>query len=304
MHRLKLLAGDLDSNNVDLLFDEPMSRHTTFKIGGPADLMAVPHTPVDLQDILSACARHGVPFFLLGNGSNLLVGDGGIEGVVIKTDTYLTRISRQGDNTLRAECGAMLTAVASTAQRQGLSGLEFSFGIPGTIGGAVCMNAGAYGGEMADVVRSVRCFTREGEELTLTGEELGFGYRSSAFSGGEYIAAEVVMELLGGDTGEIRARMEEFKRQRVLKQPLEYPSAGSVFKRPEGHFAGRLIELSGLKGTRIGGAQVSEKHAGFVINRGGATCDDVRRLIAHIQQTVLRDHGVALECEVRLVGRL
>jgi len=276
--------------------DEPMSRHTSFHIGGPAALMAIPADREQAVQALRCAAQAGVQPFFLGNGSNLLVSDEGVDRFLIKLTPAVQGISREG-NCLIAGAGITLARLAVFARDEGLSGLEFAHGIPGCLGGALTMNAGAYGGEMAQVVRSVTCLNRNGEEETVT--EFDFGYRRSAFSDGTRLILSARLELVPGDRAAIGARMEELMARRQEKQPLEYPSAGSVFKRPEGHFAGALVEQCGLKGLTVGGAQVSEKHAGFIINRGGATCRDVRELVAQIQNIVLQRTGVELEMEIR-----
>ena len=277
--------------------EEPMSRHTSFRIGGPAALMALPRTGEQARAALEAAKEAGVEPFFLGNGSNLLVPDGGVERFLLKT-TGLDWVEREG-NGLTAGGGVTLARLARFALEEGLTGLEFAGGIPGTLGGAVTMNAGAYGGEMKDLVRSVKCLNGAGEEEQVT--RLDFGYRRSAFSNGERMILSARLELRPGDREAIRSRMEELSAQRQAKQPLEYPSAGSMFKRPPGHFAAALIDQCGLKGLTVGGAQVSEKHAGFVVNRGGATCADVLALVEQVKARVLAETRVALEMEVRVL---
>ena len=277
--------------------EEPMSRHTSFRIGGPAALMALPRTGEQARAALEAAKEAGVVPFFLGNGSNLLVPDGGVERFLLKT-TGLDWVEREG-NCLTAGGGVTLARLARFALEEGLTGLEFAGGIPGTLGGAVTMNAGAYGGEMKDLVRSVKCLNGAGEEEQVT--RLDFGYRRSAFSNGERMILSARLELRPGDREAIRSRMEELSAQRQAKQPLEYPSAGSMFKRPPGHFAAALIDQCGLKGLTVGGAQVSEKHAGFVVNRGGATCADVLALVEQVRARVLAETRVALEMEVRVL---
>ncbi len=284
-----------------LLPDEPMSAHTTFKIGGPADLLCVPDGEEGLRGILSVCRETETPFFLMGNGSNLLVSDLGIRGVVIKTQDGLADIIVESDAVVCGS-GVLLSRVAVAAMRHSLTGLEFAHGIPGTAGGAVFMNAGAYGGEMKDVVNETRWMDGNGKVHTLSAGEHGFGYRRSVFSANGGMILSTRFSLQKGDEDAIRGRMEELSRLRREKQPMEMPSAGSVFKRPEGYFAGKLIDDCGLRGHRIGGAQVSGKHCGFIVNTGGATADDVLRLIEHIQSEVQKGFGVTLECEVRRVG--
>lgn len=285
---------------LEVLREEPMARHTTFRVGGPARRMVRPASPEEAAALLELAEAEHWPVLVVGNGSNLLAADEGIDALVLHTGN-LDQVERTGERVLQAGAGLSLARLASFAQRESLGGLEFAHGIPGSLGGAVCMNAGAYGGEMRQVVTSATAwFPGEGVR-TLTAEELDFGYRHSVFSGrrGVVLSARLSLEPRDGD--EIRALMEELGRRRREKQPLELPSAGSTFKRPEGHYAGSLIESCGLKGARVGGAQVSTKHAGFVVNTGGATCADVLALIAHIQAVVFAQTGVRLEPEVRVV---
>ena len=283
---------------LELRVDEPMSRHISFRVGGPAALMALPTTVEQAQLCVKTALSLGVEPFFLGNGSNLLVPDEGIRRFLIKPVPGLNQISLEG-NTITAGCGVTLARLAMFARDNDLTGLEFAHGIPGSLGGAVFMNAGAYGGEMAQVVRSVTCLNAEGEIETVT--DFDFGYRHSAFSDGKRLILSATMELQPGDRAAITTRMDELAAQRQSKQPLEFPSAGSMFKRPVGHFAGALIEQSGLKGFTVGGAQVSEKHAGFVINAGGATCADVLELVRQVQIRVMENFGVELEMEVRVL---
>ena len=283
------------------LTDEPMSRHTTFRAGGPADIYIEPSGVEELKQVLDICREENVAYTIIGNGSNLLVADHGYEGFVLKA-CGLDQV-REVNRRLRAESGITLARLANAALGRGLTGLEFAHGIPGTLGGAVVMNAGAYGGEMVQVLTAVTYLDGAGEEHTLPAAACALTYRHSRFSDRpDWLVLEAELELRPGDGEAIRARMDELAAKRREKQPLEWPSGGSTFKRPEGHFAAALIEGCGLKGVGIGGAQVSEKHAGFVVNRGGATADDVRRLMALVQETVLRETGVALEPEVRLLG--
>jgi len=282
---------------MEVLCDEPMALHTTFRVGGPARRIARPSSPEEAAALLELAEAEGWPTLVLGNGSNLLAADSGLDTLVIHTGR-MDGLERAGERTIRAGAGLSLARLASFAQREGLGGLEFAHGIPGSLGGAVRMNAGAYGGEMRQVVRSVTAwFPGEGVRQ-LAAEELDFGYRHSVFceKRGAVLAAELALEERDRDA--IRARMEELGRRRREKQPLEYPSAGSTFRRPQGHFAGELIDRCGLRGARVGGAQVSEKHAGFLINTGGATCADVLALIAHVQRVVREKTGVELEPEV------
>ncbi len=284
---------------LEILKDEPMSRHTTFHIGGPVKRFVRPAKTSELAELLDAADAEGWPVLLLGNGSNLLVSDQGIDALAIHTGR-LDSVER-AENTLLAEAGISLARLASFAQKEELSGLEFAHGIPGSLGGAVCMNAGAYGGEMSQALRSVTAWFPGRGVVTLDRSKLEFGYRRSIFTQRGGTVLNAVLELTEGDGKQIKAQMDDLNRRRREKQPLEFPSAGSTFKRPEGHFAGALIEQCGLKGTQVGGAQVSEKHAGFVINTGGASCDDVLRLIELIRQTVKKQTGVELEPEVRIV---
>ena len=283
---------------LELRMDEPMSRHTSFRVGGPAALIALPKTVEEAQACIKTAVSLGVEPFFLGNGSNLLVPDEGVQRFLIKPVPGLNQIVRDG-NTITAGSGVTLARLAMFARDNDLTGLEFAHGIPGSLGGAVFMNAGAYGGEMAQVVRSVTCLNIDGEIETVT--DFDFGYRKSIFSDGKRLILSAVMALQPGDRATITARMDELAAQRQSKQPLEFPSAGSMFKRPVGHFAGALIEQSGLKGFTVGGAQVSEKHAGFVINAGGATCSDVLELVRQVQMRVMEKFGVELEMEVRVL---
>ncbi len=282
--------------------DEPMARHTTFKIGGPADLLVTAETLSQLRGILAAGRELELPVQILGNGSNLLVSDKGIRGVVIQLAGDFMTVKKEGNTGICCGAGASLASACIFARDNDLTGLEFAWGIPGSAGGAAYMNAGAYGGEMKDVLCSCEHMTPEGELVTLKGEELNLSYRHSAYSGGKNVILFLHMELEKGHHSAIAARMEELMNRRKEKQPYEMPSAGSIFKRPEGYFAGTLIEQCGLKGCSVGGAQVSPKHAGFIVNTGGATCRDVQALIERIQETVLRETGVSLECEVRACG--
>ena len=286
---------------LELRREEPMARHTTFRVGGPARLMALPREKKEIKAAVQAAAALGVTPFFLGNGSNLLVADAGYDGFVIKTGGL--HQTREINRRLRAECGIPLSRLAMAALGRGLTGLEFAHGIPGSLGGAVVMNAGAYGGEMVQVLTAVTYLDEHGQEHSLPAEECHLTYRHSIFTDHPaWLVLEAEMELEQGDAGEIRAKLEALAQRRKSKQPLEYPSAGSTFKRPAGHFAAALIEQCGLKGLTVGGAQVSEKHAGFVINRGGATCADILKLTEQIKETVLRETGVTLELEIRTLG--
>lgn len=283
-----------------ILCDEPMSRHTTFRVGGPADYYVIPK-PEQAAAVLELCRREQMPCTVIGNGSNLLVGDGGIRGVVLAFAKPAAQIRVEGRRIV-AGAGALLSQVAREAQNSGLDGFAFAAGIPGSLGGAVVMNAGAYGGEMKNVLVSARVLTEDGQERTLSCEELDLSYRHSCIQERHMIVLEATLELYPGEPEEIRAQMEELRRRRVEKQPLEYPSAGSTFKRPEGYFAGKLIMDAGLAGCTVGGAQVSAKHCGFVINAGGATASDLMELISLVRQRVRERFGVALELEVRCIG--
>ena len=296
------ITGILDIAGEDAVLErECMKRHTTFRIGGEADLFVSPESETDLVRVLMYCRRNHIPYYVVGNGSNLLVSDEGYRGVIVQVSRNLSEIMVSGD-VIEAQAGAMLSTVAHKALEASLTGMEGLSGIPGTLGGALVMNAGAYGSEMKDIVRSVRVLDGEGRIMELTCEQMEFGYRSSAAQRQNLVILSAALKLQNGVKEEITAKMEEFKHRRQEKQPLDLPSAGSTFKRPEGHFAGALIDEAGLRGLREGGAQVSEKHCGFVVNTGGATAGDVRRLIATVQQAVYDNSGVRLEPEVRMLG--
>ena len=286
---------------VEILVAEPMKNHTTFRIGGPADALALPKTPEEVAEVVRFCHEHAQPYYVLGNGSNLLVSDEGYRGLVLQLYRNFNDIQVNGE-TITVQSGAMLAAVARTAYQTGLTGLEFASGIPGTIGGAVVMNAGAYGGEMKNVLKEVTVLTKEGEVLVIPAKALELGYRTSVIPKNGWIVLGAVLQLKKGDQEQILARMEELKEQRITKQPLDLPSAGSTFKRPEGYFAGKLIMDAGLRGFMVGGAQVSEKHCGFVVNRGNATAADVWELICEVKRRVKEMTGVELEPEVKLLG--
>lgn len=278
--------------------NEPMSKHTSFKIGGNADAYIKVNNLSKLSTILKECQDSNVDYMLLGNGSNLLVSDEGIRGAVLRLDGDFRKITLVDDTTIFCGAGATLAYLCKFALNCGLSGLEFAWGIPGTVGGAVFMNAGAYDGEMKDVVHSVSHISPCGEIGRIEKDDLNFGYRTSVYRKNNMIITGVTLKLKKGNPDEIRAKMDDYMSRRSTKQPLEYPSAGSVFKRPEGNFAGALIEQCGLKGKLCGGAQVSEKHAGFIINKSNATAKDVRDLISQIQKTVSDKTGYNLECEL------
>lgn len=285
-----------------VLLEEPLKKHTTFRIGGPAKYFLCPETTEEIKLLLEVCKEEGLPVFILGRGSNLLVSDQGYDGVIIQLYHNFSGIEVEGGRIIRAQAGALLSSIAHRAMEAGLTGMEFAGGIPGTLGGAVVMNAGAYGGEMKDVLLQVTVLTPAGEVLTLDAEELQMGYRTSIVKTEEYIVLEAVLQLEEGDKEAIRARMQELLQLRNSKQPLDYPSAGSTFKRPEGYFAGKLIMDSGMRGFRVGGAQVSEKHCGFVINAGNATAADVAALMKKVADKVKEDTGVCLEPEVKFLG--
>lgn len=281
--------------------DEPMAKHTSFRIGGPAKRMAFPETREQLVLLTGFLQEAGVDPLLIGNGTNLLVADEGLDTVVIDTSAKLSHIELTGEGEITADAGVSLAKLALFAWKSGLMGLEFAHGIPGTLGGGVVMNAGAYGGELKDVLTEVTALFPDGVR-TLRGEELALGYRRSFFTDHpEAVVLRAKLALHGGDQEAIKARMEELSAKRRASQPLEMPSAGSTFKRPEGYFAGTLIEQCGLKGKHVGGAEVSRKHAGFVVNAGGATCADVLALIKKVQDTVFTATGVTLEPEVKII---
>lgn len=280
---------------------EPMKRHTSFRAGGPADWYVAPENADELTAVCRACQKAGSRFYVIGNGSNLLVSDEGFCGVIISTEKF-GKLEVTGKK-LKAGAGVLLSKAASAALKAGLSGLEFAAGIPGSIGGAVVMNAGAYGSEMKDVLKSVTVLDPDGNVLTLDTKELELGYRTSIVPKKGYVVLEALFSLEFENTEIIRQKMEELAGKRKEKQPLEYPSAGSTFKRPEGYFAGRLIEDAGLKGFCLGGAAVSEKHAGFVINKDNATASDIYRLCEEVKRRVKEYSGVTLEMEVKLLGQ-
>ena len=282
--------------------NESMSEHTTFRIGGPADLFVVPTTVEGLAAVVSACNKEGIYCFILGNGSNVLVSDKGIRGVVVSTAACLNNIELIGAYEIKCGAGVKLSRLSDLACENSLTGAEFAWGIPGTVGGAVYMNAGAYDGEMKDILVSCEYLTPDGELHTMLADEMDLSYRHSAFSENGYVIVSATVRLKAGDKGEIRAKMDDFMHRRKSKQPLEFPSAGSTFKRPVGGFAAALIDECGLKGYSVGGAEVSEKHAGFVINKGGATCFDVMRLVEHIKKEVFLNKSIKLECEIRVIG--
>ena len=292
-------------NNViakdSILIDELMSRHTTFRVGGPADFFVTPKAKEEVRDVIRICKEAGMPYYIIGNGSNLLVSDAGYRVVIVQIYKEMNEVKVEGD-LVKAQAGALLSGIAAKALGAELSGFEFASGIPGTIGGACVMNAGAYGGEMKDVLESVTVLTGEGKIIELSRNELELGYRTSVIAKKGYIVLGAVLKLERGDGEKIKTYMDELKEKRVTKQPLEYPSAGSTFKRPEGYFAGKLIEDAGLRGFQVGGAQVSEKHCGFVINRNHATAADIMELMRQVQIRVKENSGVDLEPEVKRLG--
>lgn len=281
--------------------DEPMKSHTTFRVGGPADFFVTPETSEEVRAVIDMCRSEEIDCHIIGNGSNLLVSDRGVRGVVVQIAKAMNKIESNGEQ-IRAQAGALLSEVAAHALKDGLAGFEFAAGIPGTLGGACVMNAGAYGGEMKDVLYEVTVLTPQGEFRILKEDELELGYRTSVVARKGYIVLEAVIRLKKGDEEEIRRQMEDLRDRRISKQPLEYPSAGSTFKRPEGYFAGKLIQDAGLRGYTFGGAQVSEKHCGFVINRGDATAAEVAELMRRVADKVEEQFKVRLEPEVKRLG--
>ena len=294
--RLRAIVGE-----DNLLVDEPMSEHTTFEIGGPADFYVIPEDFDEVRDVITACKDAGADYFVLGCGSDLLVSDEGYRGVIVAVADGLMGVSVEGDQ-MCCQAGVGLREASEMACELGLSGLEFACGIPGSVGGACFMNAGAYGGCMADVLKEVRVLLPDGSLDDVAVEDLALGYRQSRSADEGWVVLSATFDLDRGDPEKIRATMDDLTHQREEKQPLELPSAGSTFKRPEGYFAGKLITDAGLKGYQSGGAAVSKKHAGFVVNVGGATAADVHAVIEHVQDEVERTSGVRLEPEVRFLG--
>ncbi len=287
--------------NESCLTDEPMAGHTTFRIGGPADCFLLPHSTEELRQLLSILKQERIPYFVMGNGSNLLVSDAGFRGAVISIGRNMSDIRINGTE-VTAQAGAFLSAIAAQVRKASLAGFEFAGGIPGTLGGACVMNAGAYGGEMKQILKSVTCIDETGEIRTVPVDEMELAYRSSIFMKHNWVVTEAVMELSEGSAEEIEALTLDLRQRRTSKQPLEFPSAGSTFKRPEGYFAGKLIMDAGLRGYRVGGACVSEKHCGFVINDQNATAEDVCTLISDVQKIVKDKFNVDLVPEVRFLG--
>lgn len=284
-----------------ILLNEPMKKHTTFKVGGPADIFVQLSNADELREILSSAKEYDMPVYIIGNGSNLLVGDLGYRGLIVQIYKNMNEIQVDG-NQMKIQAGALLSAIAKKALEYSLGGFEFASGIPGTLGGAVAMNAGAYGGEMKHVIQKATVLTRDGELKELTVDELQLGYRKSIIIDKDYIVLEAVLELFPAEKASIQAKMKECAQARKSKQPLEYPSAGSTFKRPVGYFAGKLIDDAGLRGFSYGGAQVSEKHCGFVINKDHATAKDIVILMKEVNRIVTKKFGVSLEPEVKMIG--
>lgn len=293
------LLNIIDKNNIKI--DEPMKKHISFRVGGPADILVKPNTEEELSALVKLIKKENIPYLIIGNGSNLLVKDGGIRGVVIELSDNFNNFEIHG-NLINVQSGALLSIVGKAALREELKGFEFASGIPGTLGGALAMNAGAYGGEMKHIVKSVRLMDMDGNIHDFTNEEMEFDYRKSILSRENYVVLSAVIELEKGNYDEIKEKMADFTQRRVTKQPLSLPSAGSTFKRPPGHFAGKLIEDSGLRGLTLRGAQVSEKHCGFVVNLGNATAKDLLDLMYVVKSTVNAKFGVMLEEEVKILG--
>ncbi len=301
MESKELIQLFTDKNIGSVLFEEPLKNHTSFRIGGPADMMIVPNSEDELINAVKLCRENGIQFYIMGNGTNLLVRDGGMRGAVIKINEGLNNIRRDGNN-IYCEAGALLTAVSRFAMNESLTGMEFANGIPGTIGGAVTMNAGAYGGEMKDVITKVRALDKNTYIVEFNNKEMDFRYRASRVVDDELIVLSIEIGLKPGEFNEIKAAVDDLTQKRTSKQPLELPSAGSTFKRPEGYFAAKLIEDSGLKGLRHGGAQVSLKHCGFIVNVDNATCKEVLELVKVVQKTVKDKFDVDIETEIKIIG--
>ncbi|MBO3444658.1 UDP-N-acetylmuramate dehydrogenase [Clostridium sp. CCUG 7971] len=293
------LLNILDKEDIKL--DEPMRKHISFRVGGPADILVKPRTEEQLRGVFSLIKKENIPYLVIGNGSNLLIKDGGIRGIVIEISDNFNSFNIEG-NKLTVQSGALLSIVGKAVLRAELKGFEFAAGIPGTIGGALAMNAGAYGGEMKDMVKSVRLMDTDGNIVEFTNEQMEFGYRRSILSKTDYVVLSAEIELEKGNYDEIKAKMADFTQRRITKQPLSLPSAGSTFKRPEGYFAGKLIDDSGLRGLTLRGAQVSEKHCGFVVNLGNANAKDLLDLMYVVKSTVKTKFGVILEEEVKILG--
>lgn len=286
----------------NIKYNEEMKNHITMKVGGPCDLMVLPESIDDIKNVIKYAKENDIKYYIIGNGSNLLVLDEGIRGIVIKITNKFGKIEVINDEII-AEAGAGIPKVAQVAKKNSLKGLEFACGIPGTVGGCVCMNAGAYGGEMVDIVKEVTYINEQGEIKTILGKDMDFSYRHSIFSDNkDLVILSATFKLEHGNIEEISKIMSENTLARSTKQPLEYPNFGSVFKRPEGYFVGKLVQDSGLRGKQIGGAQVSEKHTGFIVNKNNATCRDVLDLIKYVQDTVFEKFGVHLNTEVKIIG--
>lgn len=303
MDKLDMLCQAAKLLNVRCEKNVPLKKFTSFKIGGPAEVLMTAENKRQLCEIVKVCKELQIEYLVIGKGSNLLISDDGIEGAVICLTGDFEKIELVDETTVLCSAAVSLKKLCKFALDNSLSGLEFAWGIPGSAGGAAFMNAGAYGGEMKDVLTSCNHVTRDGECGCFTADEMELSYRHSIYQDKKYVITELYLKLKRDDAKLIKARMDDYLQRRKDKQPLEYPSAGSVFKRPEGNFAGTLIEKSGLKGKTIGGAQVSEKHAGFIINTGNATCSDVLQLVEYIQQTVKDDHCIELECEIKKIGK-
>lgn len=302
MDKFKIYSLLSEVIDKELIFlDEPMNEHISFKVGGPADILVRPRTEDEIRLVFKFVNDNNLPFFVKGNGSNILVKDGGFRGVVIEIADNFSDFKIEG-NKITVETGALLSVIGKAAMEKSLTGFEFASGIPGSLGGALAMNAGAYGGEMKNIVKSVRLMDVDGNIIECSNEEMNFGYRHSKLTDEKMIAISAVIELESGDFDEIKSKMDDLAHQRRSKQPLEYPSAGSTFKRPEGYFAGKLIQDSELKGVGIGGAMVSEKHSGFIINSSNASAKDIIELINHVKETVYNKFGVQLEEEVKIIG--
>lgn len=295
----KQLLNILEEDSIKV--DEPMKKHISFKVGGPADFLVKPKTEEELSQVIKFAKKENIHFIVIGNGSNLLVKDGGIRGMVIELSDNFNNYEIEG-NIIKAQSGALLAVLGRNALKNSLTGFEFASGIPGTLGGALAMNAGAYGGEMKQVVKSVRLMDREGNIFELSNEEMKFEYRRSILTTNDYIVLSAAIELQQGNTDEIKETMEDYANRRSTKQPLKFPSAGSTFKRPEGHFAAKLIDDCGLRGLSLRGAQVSDKHCGFVINPGEANAKDILDLIFIVKSTVNAKFGIMLEEEVKILG--
>lgn len=295
----KCLLHILDEKDIKL--DEPMKKHISFRVGGPADILVKPRSEEQIKEVIAFVKKENIPYIVKGNGSNLLVKDGGIRGIVIEISDNFNSYEIEG-KTIKVQSGALLSIIGKAALKQNLKGFEFAAGIPGTIGGALSMNAGAYGGEMKDIVKSVRLMDTEGNIFDFTNEQMEFGYRKSILSQSDYIVLSSEIELEEGNYEEIKGNMSDFSSRRITKQPLNLPSAGSTFKRPEGYFASKLIDDSGLKGLTLRGAQVSDKHCGFVVNLGEAKAKDILDLMYVVKSTVKNKFGVTLEEEVKILG--